>query len=75
MLSFYRARQGNDTASYIVLGFHIGSGISELHGNPDVFAAQEIEKKIKVEAEQMRQFVRFSVMVISYARISRITTC
>ena len=47
---------------YIVLGFHIGSGISKLHGNPDVFAAQEIEKKINVEAERMRQFVRFSVM-------------
>ena len=56
---------------YIVLGFHIGSGISKLHGNPDVFAAQEIEKKINVEAERMRQFVRFSVMQgdILYARI------
>ena len=71
MLSFYRARQGNDTLRYIVLGFHIGSGISKLHGNPDVFAAHEIEKKINVEAERMRQFVRFSVMQgdILYARI------
>ena len=35
------------------------------------FAAQEIEKKINVEAERMRQFVRFSVMQgdILYARI------
>ena len=56
---------------YIVLGFRTGPGISKLHGNSDVFAAQTIEKKINVETERMLQFVRFSVMQgnILYARI------
>lgn len=56
---------------YLVLGFRVGPGVSQLHGNPDVFAAQGIEKKINVETERMLQFVRFSVMQgnVLYAQI------
>lgn len=45
---------------YVVKGFKYGSKISMLHGDDEVVAIQNIEKKINNEKERMLQFVRFS---------------
>lgn len=45
---------------YVRLGFIKGSSISMLHGDPIVFAVQQIEKKVSFETHRLKGLLRFS---------------
>ncbi len=45
---------------YVRLGFVRGGCVSMLHGDPIVFAVQQIEKKVSNEVHRMKELVRFS---------------
>lgn len=47
---------------YLVLGFRTGQGFNNLHGHPDVFGVQEMEKRIYNERHRYFGILRFSVI-------------
>lgn len=47
---------------YLRLGFHVGSKVSLLHGNPIVFEIQKTERKVNAEIHRMYGLVRFSAL-------------
>lgn len=47
---------------YAVKGFRNGSVISSLHGDPDVYAAQQAANKVTKEIDKMLGIIRFSVL-------------
>lgn len=53
------ADKENVILNYVVLGFQKGRSVSLLHGDPAVFAAQGIEKKVGVEVHRLHGLVRF----------------
>ncbi len=46
--------------NYVRLGFVKGAGVSLLHGEPIVFAAQAAEKRVNNEVHKLKGLVRFS---------------
>ena len=48
--------------NYVRYGFKLGSRISMLHGDPVVFAVQEIEKNVNNEIHRLKGLIRFSEM-------------
>ena len=47
---------------YLVFGFKQGMGFNNLHGHPDVFGVQEMEKRIYNERHRFLGLLRFSVI-------------
>lgn len=47
---------------YIRLGFQMGSAAALMHGNAIVFAAQQIEHKVRSEVHRLSGLLRFSVL-------------
>ena len=47
---------------YLVFGFRNGTGFNNLHGHPDVFGVQEMEKRIYNERHRFLGLLRFSVI-------------
>ena len=47
---------------YLVFGFKQGMGFNNLHGHPDVFGVQEMEKRIYNERHRFLGILRFSVI-------------
>ncbi|MDR1136601.1 MAG: TIGR03915 family putative DNA repair protein [Clostridiales Family XIII bacterium] len=56
---------------YISLGFHEGSKVGLLYGNPVVFNVLQIEKKVVSEIHRMCGLIRFSEMTRADAQNSR----
>lgn len=45
--------------NYVRYGFRQGSSINMLHGDPVIFAVQEIEKKVNTEIHRLKGLIRF----------------
>jgi probable DNA metabolism protein len=56
------ADKENMLLQYILLGFREGSGISQLHSNPAVFAVQQCENKVSFETHRIKGLARFSAL-------------
>ena len=62
--AFLSDAPGKETVilKYVVLGFRIGPAIGSLHARPEVYALEDLVRKVGNERERMLQFVRFEVM-------------
>ena len=65
--AFLSDAPGRETAilQYVVLGFRTGPAIGSLHARPEVYAVEDLVRKVGNERERMLQFVRFEVMETS----------
>ena len=62
--AFLSDAPGKETAilQYVVLGFRTGPSIGSLHARAEVYAVEDLVRKVGNERERMLQFVRFEVM-------------
>ena len=62
--AFLSDAPGKETVilKFVVLGFRIGPSIGSLHARPEVYALENLVRKVGNERERMLQFVRFEVM-------------
>ncbi|MGL4483528.1 MAG: TIGR03915 family putative DNA repair protein [Anaerovoracaceae bacterium] len=56
---------------YVVLGFQYGYKVALLHGEPAVFAMQQIENKVNFETHRMKGLIRFNILAhdVMYGKI------
>lgn len=68
---FLSGEEGKEMVAlrYIRLGFQMGSAVALMHGNAIVYAAQQIEQRVRFEVHRLSGLLRFSVLAFNEREI------